>query len=372
MKIGILTFHSQLNYGGVLQCWALQTALENMGYEVLVIDREFEHQIRSVKAIFRGWTVKQWIKFLAKLLLRRPEALRIVRYYRTVMFVKRNLHLTSYSFKAWKDAPKDLGVDLIVVGSDQVWNGIWNNLGVYLLQGAPDVPAIGYAVSLGMIELPTDCIAMYKKAADRFISVSVREKEAAILLSQVGIKAKTVADPVLLVDWSLKYEVSDKADLVCYFIGNEILDVDTVQSLDSFAVRNHMPIHIFLQNFSAKTYHTAHVKIHYTAGPAEFCKTLAAARYIISDSFHALMFAYIFGKEIRILKPSTAGRKIMFARLREFVDKYVLGECIVASVCDALKSIELGTSMAFDNEKMRKIVVDSKTCLMDQLNIDRK
>ena len=33
MKIGILTFHSQLNYGGVLQCWALQTALE---YEYLL------------------------------------------------------------------------------------------------------------------------------------------------------------------------------------------------------------------------------------------------------------------------------------------------------------------------------------------------
>ena len=28
MKIGILTFHSQLNYGRVLQCWALQTGLE--------------------------------------------------------------------------------------------------------------------------------------------------------------------------------------------------------------------------------------------------------------------------------------------------------------------------------------------------------
>ena len=23
MKLGILTFHSQLNYGGVLQCWAI-------------------------------------------------------------------------------------------------------------------------------------------------------------------------------------------------------------------------------------------------------------------------------------------------------------------------------------------------------------
>ena len=27
MRIGILTFHSQLNYGGVLQAWALREAL---------------------------------------------------------------------------------------------------------------------------------------------------------------------------------------------------------------------------------------------------------------------------------------------------------------------------------------------------------
>ena len=37
MKLGILTFHSQLNYGGVLQCWALQTALEKLGHEVVPI-----------------------------------------------------------------------------------------------------------------------------------------------------------------------------------------------------------------------------------------------------------------------------------------------------------------------------------------------
>ena len=39
MKLGILTFHSQLNYGGVLRCWALKMALEGMGHEVVVVDR---------------------------------------------------------------------------------------------------------------------------------------------------------------------------------------------------------------------------------------------------------------------------------------------------------------------------------------------
>lgn len=35
MKLGIHTFHSQLNYGVVLQCWTLKTALEGMGHEVV-------------------------------------------------------------------------------------------------------------------------------------------------------------------------------------------------------------------------------------------------------------------------------------------------------------------------------------------------
>lgn len=33
MKVGILTFHNVTNYGGVLQCFALQNALSNLGYD---------------------------------------------------------------------------------------------------------------------------------------------------------------------------------------------------------------------------------------------------------------------------------------------------------------------------------------------------
>ena len=37
MKIGILTLDLNKNYGGILQCYALQTVLERMGYEVSVL-----------------------------------------------------------------------------------------------------------------------------------------------------------------------------------------------------------------------------------------------------------------------------------------------------------------------------------------------
>ena len=39
MRIAIVTFHSSQNYGAVLQCYALQTVLIEMGHDIEIIDR---------------------------------------------------------------------------------------------------------------------------------------------------------------------------------------------------------------------------------------------------------------------------------------------------------------------------------------------
>lgn len=38
MKVGIITFHRAVNYGAVLQAFALQHAVEKMGNEAEIID----------------------------------------------------------------------------------------------------------------------------------------------------------------------------------------------------------------------------------------------------------------------------------------------------------------------------------------------
>ena len=38
MKVGIITFQRADNFGAALQCWALQTYLENQGYDVRVLE----------------------------------------------------------------------------------------------------------------------------------------------------------------------------------------------------------------------------------------------------------------------------------------------------------------------------------------------
>ena len=42
MKIAILTLPLHTNYGGILQAYALQTVLQNMGHEVKIINYSME------------------------------------------------------------------------------------------------------------------------------------------------------------------------------------------------------------------------------------------------------------------------------------------------------------------------------------------
>lgn len=134
MKIGILTFHSQLNYGGVLQCWALVQALKGMGHEVVVVDRWITPDNGLLEHGYNhGW--KPLIKLLLRTVTLCGDFAVWLRVRRTKRFVK-SLGLTNYHFHDWKDAPNDLGIDCLVVGSDQVWHGgDWGDPRPYLLEG---------------------------------------------------------------------------------------------------------------------------------------------------------------------------------------------------------------------------------------------
>lgn len=368
MKIGILTFHSQLNYGGVLQCWALQTALERMGHDVVVIDREFEHQIRSIWGIFKDWSPTEWIKFIIKLIVMKPSGLRVFRYINTVRFVRHNLHLTPYSFKDWANAPKELGVDLIIVGSDQVWNGIWQDPRTYLLEHLQDIPSIGYAISLGMTKLPDQYLESYEAASSRFAAVSVREKEAGEILSRIGFSPQRVVDPVLLNydNWHRPASLHNSG-LVCYFIANDILSGDVIFELEKFSKSHRLPVNIYLQQYGGARLKAKNVVVHYTSGPKEFYNAIASAKCVVTDSFHGLAFSAMFDKNVRVIRPTNENRAMMFARIHEFLNRYMIGDCASENVPDALASISAGLRSIVRKEQMISDIRESAAWL--QTNI---
>ena len=387
MKIGILTFHSQLNYGGVLQAYAMQMALQEMGHDAVVIDRWLdEHNGLLFGSFLNNW--KGWIGTLIQGFAGMGTFGRLFRHWHTIRFARQKLNLTPYHFYEWKDAPKELGVDVILVGSDQVWNGNYGRPRPYLLEGAPSVPAIAYAASFGMRTLPEELIPAYRDGFQRFKAISVREAEGIGLVESQGATATHVVDPTLLLEphiWQQKVVQRPKTKrmLVCYLLAE---DVEALYpQLYAFAKAQRCKVKVLVDWYTLPFPKTVSlvvqrvkrmardifspVRLELAAGPQEFLNAFANATWVLSDSFHAVMFSSIFGKNVRILRPKNEFRQKMFARIEEFAQQAVAeGELIADDVPSALASLVEEQPLQFNTDFIARRRAESKAWLEQALS----
>jgi len=392
MRIGVLTFHCEINYGAVLQCYALQTALTEMGHDVFVIDRWWDDDNVGLERGYKKWGALRWLKFIVRSLLGLGDFGLWMRCRRTKKFIADYLHLTPYHFVEWENAPDDLGLDLIVVGSDQVWHcGDWGNPRAYLLDGARKKslpPAIAYAASFGMRSIPSSYVDLFKLRLPDFRTISCREREGAGICSDLGVEAFHVADPSLLISkerWCdlvhLPAELSGRVvdnKLICYFMSVDV--AASIPLLQAFAKKNDCEITVFSNDGSLfvppkslndfrLVYGNNRVKLYRSGGPLDFVHAFATAKWVITDSYHALMFSAIFDCNVRFIRPSNAERSIMFARIEEFRDRFVVGDLIEDTVGSALESIDNGRQMTFDKKGINEFRQTSRRWLQRAVSI---
>lgn len=388
MRIGILTFHSQQNYGGVLQCWALKQVLVGMGHEVVVIDRWTDVRNRDllgrIPRSFCGW-----LKLIARSLLGCGDWEYIVRTFRSVAFVKR-LGLSKHHFCEWDDLDAEgrdeiLGLDLIMVGSDQVWHsGAWGDPRAYLLENAPRIKALSYAASFGMKSIPADMVELYRRGLSGFSAISCRESEGVGLCRQLGFEATHVVDPTLLLSpkrWrdfvgDTGKTCSQCKKLVCYCIG---VDLKTYMSeLNDFAVRMKCDVEVLGDNLLypsprnlkqlVQRFRYSRVRLCRTYGPNEFVRAMASADWVLTDSFHAVMFSAIFNRNVRFLRPNDGGRAMMFARVEEFASRCVRGLFFAATVEEALESMGTNEGDEFNQKEIAVLREKSERWLKEAMD----
>ncbi len=369
--IGILTFHSQLNYGGVLQAFALQTALGEAGYEAVMVDRWLSPSNSALLGPLRAGSVKTKVKTLLYAFLGLGMWGRLCRHERTIRFVREKLRLTPYHFCDWKDCPEGIrDLDVLVVGSDQVWHcGDWGNPLPYLLVDAPPMKAITYAASFGMRAIPDAMKQHYIEGFKKFAAISVREAEGVQLVAPCGATATHVVDPTLLLEpaiWQTKVSPKKRKRplLVCYFLSESI--PAALPHLEAFARAHKCDVRIlsdghirpFPKTPKSLINHIAWalkrwmspVTIDNTSGPQEFLDLFAQASWVLSDSFHAMMFSSIFDKQFAFLRPKSTSRQAMFARVEEFVRTTTHGPVIEGDLSAALARFANGGKMAYNHE----------------------
>ena len=214
MKVGILTFHRALNYGAVLQCYALQETLKRLGHDVDIIDYR-PNYIEKYRKIYSWYSIshRQGLKNKFKEVLVRTLLARKIIMARKAFnsFLSENLSVTRYkSMDEW-----DSKYDAIIIGSDQVWSPtIGDGFDVVFWGTFPHTKTrlVSYAASIGghnVIDhtMWSDLCNM----VDNFDKVSVREDWFAKQLSaKINRDIPTVLDPTLLADASIYYNILEE------------------------------------------------------------------------------------------------------------------------------------------------------------------
>lgn len=354
MRIGILTFHAALNYGSVLQAYALQEYLVSKGHEVKVIDFRSRSQRRlypSPISLDSPYNIKQTLRRIFS----DWKEIRTMASKRTAFrrFISDNLHLTDICFKD-EEALRSYdwsSFDMIVTGSDQIWNpsAIDFSLAYFLdfLDGnsASVCPQrVAYAPSAG----PSGVFPSFRESGNRssvslqekikvllseYDALSVREKSTADFLFSgdfAGSPCPVMPDPVLLHDAGFYRSLAHSFDAAAKAIAGQYIlyyspgknDGKAELLADAAAAgmlgRNSSGILpsdkrlriVRITDGSAGgagKYRTA--EAFYPASPAEFISLIDNAACTVGTSYHLLVLSMLLGKDFMCPDAASDSRK---------------------------------------------------------------
>lgn len=285
MKIGIITFHFPVNYGAVLQAYALQQTLTAMGHDVEVIDYKPDYHVKRSQ-----WTWRYGGFHIRNLILPRLNN-------KFVRFRDKHLRLTDRTYRnidELKNAPPK--VDAYICGSDQIWNPDITNIdpAYFLAFGPPEVKRIAYAASFGKTTLHETEKEKIKGLIQQIDHVSIREKSGVDLVNAIsGISSEWVLDPTLLMD---DYEsiteppsFKQKFVLILNLQSNSLLN----HTAEMVSRASGYPL-VVINNLSMKFWEQKGRRCY--PSPEGYIGLIKAAEYIVTNSFHGTVFSILFRK----------------------------------------------------------------------------
>lgn len=338
MKIGILTFWwSQDNYGQLLQCYALQKYLRNLGHDAYIIRYNYMSDIKNTPFIVRCFKALNPVKLMKFVAYKNAYN----KHTRKVLFEQKNNNryfddfrehyinqspLVYNSFVDLKNNPPP--ADFYIVGSDQVWN-TWNYplskfinpLRAYFLDfGEETVKRMSYAASWGISNVSDEYREKILPLLNKFDYVSVREKKGMEICFQCGRQeCEWVCDPTMLLSpesYRLLYKneiirTVNKKFLLCYILNNEF-DFD-INYVYNFAKEKEMEV-IYVTGNGIVDEHDK-----YFATIPEWLYLVDNAEYVITNSFHCGVFSVLFNKQFCII-PLSGKFKSMNDRFESFFE----------------------------------------------------
>lgn len=372
MKIGILTLPLHTNYGGILQAYALQTVLERMGHEVVVFDKILPEPslplwkcpfVYSKRLVNKLLGRKDDIVFLEKYV----SKIKPIIQQNTNKFIKNYIHRVS--FKTFAKIPNANTFNAIIVGSDQVWRPIYfgeDHVDDAFLAFARgwNIKRIAYAASFGVDKweyspLQTETC---KSLLHNFDAISVREESGVKLCRDFfECKAQLVLDPTMLLDKSDYVKIiktsnvpKSKGNLLVYILDET---PDKTELIKKIADKYNLKPFIVGSN-SEKIHAPLNERIQPPV--EEWLRGFYDAEFVITDSFHACVFAILFEKQFVVIGNKKRGMSRFISLLSLFgLENRLIAENSNVSAVDYIDFTLLRNRLAELKEKAMSFLYES-------------
>lgn len=315
-KIGICACYNTLNYGSMLQAFATQVVIDELGYEseflVYKKSKNLSFIMKQVPRLLnRNLLADKFLVIKKKILIRRyPEiqrndAVRVSAFRRFQQKYYRKFSPVYYGYDALCSGAEKY--DSVLVGSDQLWTpgGLASNF--YNLMFVPEyINKISYGTSFGVDRIPW----YQKKRTQKFLSrinyLAVREIKGAEIVKNIsGRYAQIVVDPTLLLTkekWEIEIttrEIVDEPYIFCYFLGENEEHRKIAEEL-----KNKTGIKIVctphLDSFVKNDVSFGDIQL-FNIGPDDFVNLVRNAEFVLTDSFHGSVFSLLHHKKFLVL-----------------------------------------------------------------------
>lgn len=314
IKTYTITCHRPLNYGAVLQAYALNKKLTSLGVDAKVIDYCPSYYQKSNKILpirilrhllrFPDWTLgkKRFGKFIVDNLPMSPQV------YRNIDDLNKNIPIA----------------DVYFAGSDQIWNCQELQNGkddAFFLTFTPKKSKkIAYAASLAMPNIPANEVKRYKRLIEDFDAVSIREKDGLMLIKNLGIeKAINVLDPVYLLkknEWDIIAEQSTTILKEKYIL---VYAFHRQKNVFKYArnLAQKLGVKVYTINTNIEDYFLDTDKYFWNSSPNTFVKLIKNAESIVTNSFHGLSFSIIYNKPFHLFTRKSSSNSRMLNLLND-------------------------------------------------------
>lgn len=335
MKVGVLTFHSALNVGAVLQAYALQTHLNSLGHQVEFIDYQPNQRSlklrnfigKGVKATFCKWKDLYWTRFYTS-----KERFNAV------------LQIGSDHYQTFGELQSNPPLyDAYIAGSDQIWNFGFSrkfDAAYFLAFGDEKTKRIAFSASLGQNRIPEKLKEAFTENLKRFDMISVREKNSVELIAPLAGESKRVehiCDPTFLLPPEHFEPIEERPEtskgyVVSYVLPHYEMSEDLVEAYYFVAKELSLPL-INIKN--PNTCYRFDKVENCVVTPQKWLGYIRHAELAICCSFHAVVFSLIYHKPFIVISPYENNR------ILSLLDEVGLSEHFV---------------LAFDKDQIRSII----------------